>query len=55
MGEIKKSSNLWRFGQYSIDWNGLMAITTFAVLPLLIVFVFVQRYVISGITSGAVR
>jgi multiple sugar transport system permease protein len=42
------------FGQYSINWNGIMAITTLAVLPLLIVFIFVQRYVISGITSGAV-
>jgi len=42
------------FGQYSINWNGIMAITTLAVLPLLIVFIFVQRYVISGITGGAV-
>jgi len=42
------------FGQYSINWNGIMAITTLAVLPLLVVFIFVQRYVISGITSGAV-
>lgn len=43
------------FGQYSINWNGIMAITTLAVLPLLIVFIFVQRYVISGITSGGVK
>ncbi len=43
------------FGQYSINWNGIMAITTLAVLPLLVVFIFVQRYVISGITSGAVK
>jgi len=43
------------FGQYSIDWSGIMAITTLAVLPLLIVFIFVQRYVIAGITSGAVK
>ena len=43
------------FGQYSINWNGIMAITTLAVLPLLIVFIFVQRYVISGITTGARR
>jgi len=43
------------FGQYSIDWNGIMAITTLAVLSLLIVFIFMQRYVISGITSGGVK
>jgi len=43
------------FGQYSINWNGIMAITTLAVLPLLVVFIFVQRFVIEGITSGAVK
>ena len=43
------------FGQYSIEWNGIMAITTLAVLPLLVVFIFVQRYVIAGITSGAIK
>ncbi len=43
------------FGVHSINWNGVMAVTTLAVLPLLVVFIFVQRYVISGITSGAVK
>ncbi|MBE0479250.1 carbohydrate ABC transporter permease [Candidatus Aerophobetes bacterium] len=43
------------FGQYAIQWNSVMAITTLAVLPLLVVFIFVQRYVISGITGGAFK
>jgi len=43
------------FGQYSIQWNGVMALTVIATFPLLIVFIFVQRYIIKGITSGAVK
>ena len=41
------------FGQYTIQWNGVMALTVIATFPLLITFIFVQRYVIEGITSGA--
>ena len=43
------------FGQYSIEWNGVMALTVIATFPLLIAFIFVQRYIIKGITSGAVK
>jgi len=43
------------FGQYSINWNGIMAITSLVVPPLLVVFILVQRVVIAGITSGAVK
>ncbi|MFQ5796724.1 MAG: carbohydrate ABC transporter permease [Candidatus Bipolaricaulia bacterium] len=43
------------FGQYSIEWNGIMALTVVATFPLLIVFIFVQRYIIAGITGGAVK
>jgi len=43
------------FGQYSIQWNSVMALTVVATFPLVIVFVFVQRHIIRGITSGAVK
>ncbi|MGC9530479.1 MAG: carbohydrate ABC transporter permease [Candidatus Bipolaricaulaceae bacterium] len=43
------------FGQYTINWNGVMALTMVATFPLLIVFILVQRYIIQGITSGAVK
>lgn len=43
------------FGQYSIEWNGVMALTVVATFPLLIVFIFMQRYIIAGITSGAAK
>jgi multiple sugar transport system permease protein len=43
------------FGQYTINWNGVMALTVVATFPLLILFILVQRYIIAGITSGAVK
>jgi multiple sugar transport system permease protein len=43
------------FGQYNRDWNGMMALTTFASVPLLIAFIFVQRWVVQGMTAGAVK
>ncbi len=43
------------FGQYNRDWNGIMALTTFASLPILLGFVLVQRWVVQGMTAGAVK
>ncbi len=43
------------FGQYTINWNGVMALTIMATFPLLIAFILAQRYIIQGITSGAVK
>ncbi len=37
------------------DWGVVMAGTIFVVLPLLIVYVFAQRYVIQGMTAGATK
>ena len=42
-------------GQYSIAWNEMMAASVVFALPAAIFFLFVQRYLVSGITSGAVK
>ena len=42
-------------GANSVDWGGLMAGSVIAVLPVAIIFLFVQRYFISGLMSGAVK
>jgi len=42
-------------GQYKILWNDMMAASLYAVVPLVVLFVFLQRYLISGMTSGAVK
>jgi multiple sugar transport system permease protein len=43
------------FGQYNRDWNGIMALTTFASIPILLGFVLIQRWVVQGMTAGAVK
>lgn len=42
-------------GHQAIDWQHLMAGSTVAVLPVLVLFVFLQRRIVSGITAGAIK
>jgi len=37
------------------DWGVVMAATIFVIFPLLVVFVFVQRFIIEGLTAGATK
>jgi multiple sugar transport system permease protein len=41
--------------QHAFDWNVMMAVSILASIPLLVGFVFVQRYLVSGLTGGAVK
>lgn len=41
--------------QYSSDWGSLMASATLAMVPTLILFLFIQKYLISGAITGAVK
>ncbi len=43
------------FGQRVRDWNSIMALSTLSSLPLLFIFIFFQRWVVQGMTSGAVK
>ena len=42
-------------GKQSIDWGHLMAGAGISALPVLIIFVFFQRQIISGLTAGALK
>lgn len=42
-------------GRQSIDWPHLMAGSALAVLPVLLIFIILQRQIVSGITAGAVK
>jgi multiple sugar transport system permease protein len=42
-------------GKYGIQWNCIMAYGTVITIPVLIIFVFLQKYIVSGLTSGAVK
>lgn len=37
------------------NWGVIMAGTTFVILPLLVVYLFGQRYIIAGLTAGATK
>ena len=42
-------------GQFKADWRGMMAASFITTLPVLILFIIVQRYLIEGLTGGAVK
>ncbi len=42
-------------GHQAIDWQHLMAGSTIAVIPVLVLFLFMQRQIVSGITGGALK
>ena len=57
------SSKLWTIpvglksmiGKYSVPWGTLMAGGVMAMLPTSIMFVFMQKYIVEGLTSGSVK
>lgn len=50
------TAGLWTFiGVNNTDWNAVMAFSTLAMLPPLALFLTAQRYVIAGLTAGAVK
>ena len=42
-------------GQYKVMWNDMMAASLVAIIPLIIIFLFFQRFLISSLTAGAVK
>lgn len=43
------------FGRYNRDWQYVFAALMLAVLPMLILFIILQKHIIAGMTSGAVK
>lgn len=43
------------FGRYNRDWQYVFAALMLAVLPMLVLFVILQKHIIAGMTSGAVK
>lgn len=42
-------------GEHSTSWNQMMAMGLISIIPVVIIFLFLQNYLISGLTSGAVK
>jgi multiple sugar transport system permease protein len=51
------SAGLWVFvGLHGfVQWNGIMAMSCLTILPPLMVFLVAQRYVVGGLTAGALK
>jgi raffinose/stachyose/melibiose transport system permease protein len=42
-------------GQHSSDWNMILAFLTLAMVPAVALFIAAQRYIVAGLTGGAVK
>lgn len=39
----------------SVDWGGFMAMLVIAIIPIVIFYIFTQKYIIKGVVAGAVK
>lgn len=42
-------------GEFSADWHLILAFITLTILPTVILFIFAQKHIVAGLTSGAVK
>lgn len=50
------TANIYKFqNKYGTKWNCIMAYGAILVLPVVILFVFLQKYIVGGLTAGAVK
>jgi multiple sugar transport system permease protein len=43
------------FTEYATDWPGLMAATFLMSVPVVVLFLVLQKYFVRGLTEGAVK
>jgi len=48
-------STFYFFGEFTIQWNQAMAGLVLTIIPVVIFYVFAQKYIIKGIAEGAVK
>ncbi|MGO1769503.1 MAG: carbohydrate ABC transporter permease [Microbacterium sp.] len=41
--------------EFGVRWNDLMAVSTVIALPVIAAFIFLQRYIVAGLTEGATK
>ncbi|GHH36916.1 carbohydrate ABC transporter permease [Streptomyces candidus] len=42
-------------GAYTVQWNYIFAASVVAIVPVVILFAFIERHVVSGLTAGSVK
>lgn len=60
---FNRNQNLWpmtagihnAIGRFGIQWNNLMAFATISSLPIIIIFILLQKQIVAGLTGGAVK
>lgn len=60
---FNRSQELWpltagiynAIGRYGIEWNNLMAFASLAVFPVMVLFISLQKHLVRGLTSGAMK
>ncbi|MGI6085587.1 MAG: carbohydrate ABC transporter permease [Acetivibrionales bacterium] len=48
-------STYYFFGTYTVDYGLLMAGLMMTILPVVIIFIFMQKYIISGVMQGSIK
>ena len=50
------TANIYKFqNAYGTKWNCIMAYGTILVIPVVLMFIFLQKYIVGGLTAGAVK
>ena len=42
-------------GEFGVEWSSLMAFAVLITIPVLLMFIFLQKYLVEGTTAGAVK
>jgi raffinose/stachyose/melibiose transport system permease protein len=42
-------------GQFTTGWNLIMAFVTMSIVPIALFYIFLQRYIVAGLTAGATK
>ena len=49
-------AGLYEFiGYQSVTWNEMMAAALVGILPVMVIFLFLQKYLVAGLTAGAIK
>jgi len=43
------------FGEYNNDWSAILASLVLTMLPIMVVYLLLQKYILSGIAEGAIK
>ena len=51
-----QATGLFEFiGYQSVEWNQMMAAALTGIVPVVVVFLFLQKYLVAGLSAGAVK